>query len=142
MQQNDGAAVGVALGRHIHIGHAELFALLGEGKQVDGIGIGKSFQRDAERLGGGDGLGGPVFGLGGAGRQEHDNTKTESTQGISQGRLSRCFSRVPGSKFGPNLNHRLAAQRWHPNRFANGGEADISLAAAPVRGRNLAFSNG
>ena len=55
MQQDDGAAVGVALGRHVHIGHAELFALLGEGKQVDGIRIGKSLQRDAERLGGGAG---------------------------------------------------------------------------------------
>ncbi|MGY4488836.1 hypothetical protein ACVWWR_008027 [Bradyrhizobium sp. LM3.2] len=49
MQQHHGAAVRPR-SRNIHIGHAELLAVIGHRQQLHGVGIGKAFERDAVGL--------------------------------------------------------------------------------------------
>ena len=41
---------GVALGRHIHIGHAQRLARMRDRQHVDRVRIGEAFERDAEGL--------------------------------------------------------------------------------------------
>ena len=46
MQQHHGAAVRLR-GSDVHIGHPHLFAVVHQRQQVDGVGIGKTFEPDA-----------------------------------------------------------------------------------------------
>ena len=46
VQQHHGAAVRLRR-RDVHIGHAELLAVIDDGKEMHGVGIGKAFKRDA-----------------------------------------------------------------------------------------------
>ena len=49
MQQHHGAPVRLR-GSYVHIGHPHLFAVVHQRQQVDGVGIGKAFERDAVGL--------------------------------------------------------------------------------------------
>ena len=49
MQQHHGAPVRLR-GSNIHIGHPHLFAVVHQRQQVDGVGIGKTFEADAVGL--------------------------------------------------------------------------------------------
>ena len=47
MQQHHGAAVRLLRPRDVHIGHAQLLAVIDDGQQADRIGIGEAFEIDA-----------------------------------------------------------------------------------------------
>ena len=50
MQQEDSPPIRLAIGRRIHIGHAQRLALMHDRQHVEGIGVGEAFERDAEGL--------------------------------------------------------------------------------------------
>jgi hypothetical protein len=51
MQKDDRLPVRWPNGRRIHVGEAQILALKNYRHEMDGIGVGKSFERDAHRLG-------------------------------------------------------------------------------------------
>ena len=135
MQQEDGAAIRLALGRHIHIGHAQRLALMHDRQHVDRIRIGEAFERDAERLLGAVAGGAPSSARTAPAARRMTTTKIrQAPQRSAQCRSLAFSSRVQGPNSAANLNHRLAAQRWHPSRFAKGEEAAIPLSQAPGGG--------
>ncbi len=86
MEEKGGAAVGGTVRRHIHIGHAQPLAVLGEREHADRIGVGEAFESDAEGLLGAGTLCSPFLGTWRA-RGRHSEEKGEAN-GSFQG--SQC----------------------------------------------------
>ena len=87
MEEKGRASVRLALGRDIHIGHAQSLALVDKGKHAEAIGVGEAFQRDAEGLLGGGRLGRSILRV----RREDEGENKGNEKGLfqlSQSRLS------------------------------------------------------